>query len=348
MSRSACVLLLLSLPASAAGAQYFSVARWDPVGSRLHCEQIGTSFCASDAECPDDSGCLDFEPDDLCGAPRALFCAGDASAEETACPANSPNLYRIPDAEPAIFVCMPDLFETCEETIGTSGACFYSPDGFFPVDWAAGDCDMDGVPNGEELALEAVCFGPRLFGVVTPDGACELVQPCLDDADCVGGTVCRRPTPGASHRFCVDDAEHALCCDGALECPGGGCPVATGSADAAALCADFDYCAEWSFSERAACVHYAGEGVADPAAGDCDGDGIPNAEDGAPCEPGEPPPQDAGASPDAGPPAAPDRTPRFAGGGGAVCAASPGRVPAGGAALFGLLAVALLVKRRRA
>ena len=80
------------------------------------------------------------------------------------------------------------------------------------------------------------------------------------------------------------------------------------------------------------------------AQGDCDEDGVPNGVDSEPCVFDEPGAPDAGAL-DAGPPPR-DSTPAFTGGGGAVCAATPGRTDPGHW-LLAALASALLVIRRR-
>lgn len=340
MLRFVAVGLLIAVPSSAAAQRVVGVAVWD--GSDLRCETRSAAACV-DGACPGELTCVDFEGDALCVEGDALFCAHDAA--DGRCPAHSPDPRMTLGAASPILVCMPTSFELCGDDPTRSSYCFYGPypERAFPVDWAYGDCDEDGIANGDELDEVGVCQQPASVGVVTPGGECASVSACLDDADCATpGTFCARPSPSAHHRFCVDGEAHALCCDESSACPGGACAVAAG--DAAGFCEGFEYCAERAFADRAACVYYQGQPVALAAQGDCDEDGVPNGVDSEPCVFDEPGAPDAGAL-DAGPPPR-DSTPAFTGGGGAVCAATPGRTDPGHW-LLAALASALLVIRRR-
>jgi hypothetical protein len=304
--------------------------------------------CAGDHDCPGDASggtgaCVSIGSQSLCLDPAADYCA-----------------VGVPPGSTRVLACHRDALGEI-------------------VPWRRGDCDLDGIPNGEEVALGTdVCLGPPPMAVFDPSTgnclelptACNPLRDCTtpfgDVGDCLaggGGTTC---FPRGSRLYCGD---------GAFVCPDGEREIAD-DAHRHTFCVG-PVCGDDPAETTVDCIHdpFTGEPV--PASdGDCDGDGIPNSLDPAPCDDSIPNADGGTSLPDAGDgrsdagdgeddggatgadagngamdagavssdDAGANVPPAFGGGGGCACRAAP---RAGGTAL-GLLAIALALSLRGA
>jgi len=237
--------------------------------------------------------------------------------------------------------------------------CHRSADGNLVV-WAEGDCDLDGLSNGEERALGTdPCAGPPTRAIWVGDGCEELDRGCSPGDSCDEG-VCARSADGHGTECQPIDSE-LYCGDGEWVCPDGTYEVVD-MTRARTWCVPAG--CEGAGIDRSFCV-IDDEGEPVPyELGDCDRDGVTNEIDGDPCRPptdaGTPPAPDAGmmsntdagagdadagsGDADAGPgepfdggsttdgdagEAPPPNVPvQFGGGGGCRCRASAGSTPA--------------------
>ena len=361
VARITLVALAWLLPAAAA-AQYH-VAKLEPSTGELRCDEIRPVYsscpgCASPTTCREvDSGRW------LCAEEDALFCIPDASMSAGTCPLGATRELTLPGG---LVLCVRAGISVCSTPDPL--ACFRPPAGGGPVRYEAGDCDRDGLENRDDPA--PCTRWPRL-AVAGAGGACTAIEPCVVDSDCAPPfDRCEPVSGGEPHRYCLPDDDVAFCCGGfiGLACPDGPCgTIAT--PDDYGFCEDPRYCGGlgWEFSRRVACIEGEDGFPVTPDEGDCDGDGVRNDDDPAPCVPrmnvdagvpdaGAPPGEDGGAAPaDAGAPpgedggaapmdaGAPPVEPRFGGGGGCRCDA----VAPGAPALWPLLLVAAALLRRR-
>ena len=337
----------------------------------------GVVYCDTDlAPCVTSCGlghdAVEFGQDDCrCVPDNSLLCVTGGQ-----CPSGT-GAETIPGS--TVNVCLNPEELRCVRTL----ACFESPNGEI-ARFAGGDCDRDGLTNGEEFAqgsLPCVAAPPIAFdeGGSADGGGCDALEACLPMTGCDGGRACD-PVDGTGHYYCVTNAPGLFCCGGffGLECPqGDACSVGGLSSDEFGLCRDPGYCNDADYLTRVDCWYAADDAAPrdDAAEGDCDGDGVPNDEEAsaaAACVPNEDP--DAGplGDPDAGsdagsapapdgglaPDAGGDRgdaaaalidggppTPSFGGGGGCRCRSSATAPAAGSWTLP--FALALLSLRRR-
>lgn len=370
-------VLLLGLPSGAAAQSLVTNVDAVPTCRPVELDRL----CAFGVECTAGAPvCYSFPSGNgFCASTEELFCSTDGGA---ACPTGQHAVSAI-----GLSVCIPTTAELCGGA-DRDAACFTkagapSGVGAFPVAWDHGDCDGDGLANGEELA-SGVCVPPPNIGVSTGDG-CETAIACVDA--CVGGECVE--VEGTAHRYCVPAEGFVHCCGGFL---GIGCPrsescQSSGStSDDYGFCRSFDYCTHLEFTARLSCLGGTTGFPVEPDEGDCDQDGVPNGAEAPPRDPcvaetnldAAVPPIDGGAMPidggvspildaglsredagstmfDAQVPATdaaplpdggvPPIAPQFAGGGGCRCRATPVRRGDGTLLLLGL--VALLVARGR-
>jgi MYXO-CTERM domain-containing protein len=237
--------------------------------------------------------------------------------------------------------------------------------GGVPVRWILGDCDGDGVTNGDELTDGTdECIGPQPRGIW--DGStclpqrtgCALTSSCGATDSGPSGT-CEIADDDNGHR-CVPAEEVLYCADGALECAPELIEVSdsSGMGSGHVWCIPAD-CAGVEDVDLLDCVTKEGA----PSLfseGDCDRDGTRNGDDPSPCVADAPPPDagpptdDAGVpaidagngSFDAGPGGGPE--PSFEGGGGCACRAATGSGSGPAGAIVALLALgAVLLRRKR-
>ncbi len=308
----------------------------------FRCFPNDTVFCCNDgALCPAGGTCTlprDFDQS-IC-LPGHDYCAGSTDA---------PTLSRI---------------EACHTSATTSA---------FPVSWAAGDCDGDGIPNQLEVDNGTdFCLASGPIEIYTDAGCAALStgcspvgSACTDD---VGGAGTCQRLLNLSATFCRPSEPALACCNVGDICAAGSECVSVSDGDH--VCAQ-QLCPDASGIEPLDCITAPDGSIVPAAQGDCDGDGIANGDEQGlrtnPCvadapDAGTQPEEDAGTEePDAGS-SAPDGgvktmdagapmhdpgvTPRFEGGGGCVCRTAPS-APGHGLAWLGLAALAILIRRRR-
>ena len=254
--------------------------------------------------------------------------------------------------------------------------CHTGPGGV-PVRWILGDCDGDGVTNGDEVTDGTnPCMIPSPRGIwdgaqcVQQQTGCSLTRSCGATASGPSGTCVLADDDNG--RRCVPTGEVLYCADGALVCAPDlvEVPDSSGMGSGHVWCVP-GHCAGVSGIDLADCVVKDGEPVVF-SEGDCDGDGTKNGDelsgggDGNVCGADGPPPDaglpgddagvptgDAGSSPfdaggsaiDAGPGGT---NPSFEGGGGCACRAATGSRSGPAGAIVALLAIgAVLLRRKR-
>lgn len=336
--------------------------------------------CAPGSPCSADGtagSCIFVEMTPFCVPDGAVLCCGgdhdcpgDASGGPGACMSiGSQSICLDPGGD----YCAPGVPPGATRVL----ACHRDAFGMI-VPWRRGDCDLDGIPNGEEVALGTDhCLAPARMAVFDPlSGNClELPVACNPSRECTtpfgelgdcladgAGTTC---FPRGSRLYCGDG--EWVCPDGEREIPD----------DAARH--DFcvpPICGSDPAESSIECVHHpVTREPVPPPQGDCDVDGVANEVDPDPCDDeiadagtsgpdaGDPPPADGGNVPrDAGTPngdaalppmdggdasedAGANIPPAFGGGGGCACRAG---AAARGTAPLGLLALALGLSLRGA
>lgn len=353
-----CALVVLgAVPPAVARAQGVLVrpdAAMPPVCVRL------TTRCDLTPCADPGATCRTFtDGEEYCVQEDALFCA--PSEGEPHCPADHPFVTRLFDAD----VCVSGEFTPCPTATGPVVQCFTDADDPVTlVSWETGDCDRDGQPNAMD---PAPCAAAPTVGGITPDGACEPLRTlCTSDDECDASARCEQVSEADPHAYCVRSDGPAFCCGGmeSLHCPGT-TECAPDGLDGFGHCHPF--CPELGFAPRTACLKYDGAFQADPANGDCDGDGLRNgdelagdsdpcaAEDGGVAMPpdggaeldaGMDPARDAGSGAMDGAIAGPGVT--FGGGGGCRCGVGArGRAAVPWSIVLGGLVLARIAARRR-
>jgi hypothetical protein len=287
------------------------------------------------------------EPFNACIPDRAGFCC--SADEALRCPRGS--VCHLATAEqPGI--CLRADLDYCDDDPAADRIeqCHTSPAGEFPIAYVFGDCDGDGVSNGDERdAGTAVCTAPPDRLAVWVDNGSDIecrtdVRPCSPEGslcqDTSFGGVCQHDErTGDDAPLCAPAAD-VFCCggDNDAECPALTCVFASDRPDAPGVCTNERFlCADDEATMRACHTSVGGAIPVPIEIGDCDDDNIANAADEDPCVPR--------AQGDAGPPRPPAVIePQFNGGGGCVCRASG---PTRGSVVW-LSMLALLVARRRA
>ncbi|RZO52369.1 MAG: hypothetical protein EVA89_32105 [Sandaracinaceae bacterium] len=245
-------------------------------------------------------------------------------------------------------------------TVRTIRRCHTPTDGGSLVLWAEGDCDRDGISNGaEEAGGTDPCVKPPLRGYWNGEACVPEATGCQAGVPCEGGYECVASDGGT---VCETEGLEAYC-----ELPSAPCLEAE---ETAVEDGGVTYCVPSECSDTADLL----DCLVDPESreivgydfGDCDGDGVPNGAESLegtdPCSPDTgvedagAPQDDAGSAPpdassgfDAGtePGPGPNLEPRFEGGGGCACRATPGHAPSSlGWMALALLGLALVSRRR--
>ncbi len=349
----------IALAPAAASAQILSV---DAEGA-LFCAPVADTACTSDAGCGTGHRCAALPSGERACVPAgAIFCCFDGGCPSTT--ADMPTTCRAAsDLSGSSGVCVSPGDDYCEASdIEALARCHLAPSTTRLVPWAQGDCDDDGLANGDEVeAGTDPCAAPAPVaqfegGICRPlDASCAPGTTCLANG---GPGVCT-PTGDGAGTFCAPPGEALYCC-GANVCPNAGDGCVLLEETDVSVCVD-TLCAE-RIADLDACVR-SGDSIVPFSDGDCDEDGVANgrelaagtdpcADDGA-GDAGAPP-EDAGSATsdaggtgtDAGTREDPSLDLRFEGGGGCVCRASAGSSsPAPLMLLFAALALA--ISRRR-
>lgn len=312
------------------------------------CRQIEVD-CTSDVECTDvfevPSACRSIDA----GGVTFMACVPDESAFCCAfdgtplCPDGTTCHLASPDAAG---VCLRNDRDYCEANPMAERIqqCHTSPDFVFPVGFELGDCDGDGLANAaEERAGTDHCTAPPTPIAAWVEGTADIqcatgVVACDPSVGpgCNGGAfegVCQLDDrTGDAAPLCAPEPD-LFCCGGpsGFACPALTCVLPSDREGAPGVCTNSAFVCSTDEATLRAC-HTSIDGLIPVPIeiGDCDGDDIENARDDAPC--GE-------EAIDAGRPAI---EPRFQGGGGCACRASPAHA----GAPFLLVALAFLLRRR--
>jgi thrombospondin type 3 repeat protein len=286
------------------------------------------------------------QPFGQCAAPGSMFCCGtnadcpvrDGAPEPTSC-------VPVSSLSGGSSVCLPDRDYCGAIDAERLVACHTTILGRATPLWAEGDCDKDGLANGDEIALATdPCVRPPPLGYVDA-GQCRLIT-----SGCTPDTACDVDGSGAATGTCVPAEDHSgtrcmppgelLFCANDFPCPSGTDDALVGGVR---VCVPVS-CLGDPAIEPAACVTNAQGALVPFSAGDCDGDGATNGAEqmrsSNPC--GEGTIDGGSGGVDAGEQALPIN---FEGGGGCVCRAAPTSLGAGAPWLLALAVV--LVRRRR-
>lgn len=346
--------LLGMLAASGARAQILT-----RTADGFHCAPIADRLCvAAGTSCGTMERCRMFGDARLCTPDDALFCCSDTGDCPAASEGEEPTTCNaVSGLSGAGGVCLPDRDYCGASALEDVVRCHTSPRGVLVRQWDEGDCDGDGLSNKIEVdAGTDPCEAPGPVARVVDGGRCEpLAMACVRGTACAvndGPGTCEETGDGAG-TFCAPDDEPLYCC-GSFVCPDDS--DACVPAESASVCVS-SHCVG-RVRDLLACVTSPGGALVPFDEGDCDGDGVTNADESEagtdPCG-DEPPEEDAGASAeDAGGTGMredggvlePGLDVRFEGGGGCACRAEPSR---GAADAWLLLAagLALALLRRR-
>lgn len=234
--------------------------------------------------------------------------------------------------------------------------CHTVRDGTELVRWEMGDCDRDGIANGEETEV-GVCTKPDIRAYW--DGAACVYEATGCDPEDPNACRDHECQPSDEGTWCDSDGLEAYCALPAAECEEDELVLRRGATD---FCVP-DLCPALPGVDLLDCLVAPGTNTYTGFDfGDCDRDGVANGvellegsdpcADGSGAEDGGAPDIDVGAEPtvdagglDGGSPGGPDLQPRFGGGGGCVCRATPGGDAPGWLAALSLLGLALLRRR---
>jgi MYXO-CTERM domain-containing protein len=358
-------LWLASAIASSAHAQSV-VVRVDGV---LTCQPLLTGTeCESDLQCSPSSVCRRFGATTVgrCVERDTVFCCSSDAGCPVLSGADRLGCTRVTGLSGGSGLCLPDREYCGAATIAEVGRCHTRPDGTLTILWLEGDCDGDGLTNGEEqnTTMTDICRAPELppvfdedLGCISLPTACQIGLPCSTNVGETGS--CERDPTGAGTVCRPSDAIYPCCGDG-LACPG---DLVCAELEEAALCIDGTCLGSPFLEDLDHCVRDADGRLVEYREGDCDRDGFLNGSDDTPCG-GELPFEDAGMHDDGGVVTndagartdagggldggvGPTVTPSFHGGGGVSCRAAPGSSSRGLGLLASLaLALAFLARRR--
>lgn len=307
------------------------------------CENAGDR-CASDSGWCVPATTAGGEDEPYCLPDRRLLCC----EADNDCPAS--NLGRTSCREVSGVTGTTRLCLESEDycsatpTLAHVRKCHRSPHGGDDlVVWEAGDCDGDGLPNGED---PDPCQAPAPRAYWTGDDGCvALSTGCPEGAECrstaeASGGHCVESEDGHGTR-CVPDEEVLYCGAPDSTCPDGTLDVVDPESSRS-FCVDAE-CGvdddEDASIDLLDCITGSSGERTVYSLGDCDRDGLPNGRDEDPCEPsdetrdaGSVAERDAGPAPtidaqsptvDGGNTTGPPVDPRFQGGGGCHCRATP-------------------------